>query len=202
MISKADSQKRSSVDVLFPTVRKKVLGLLFGNPGRSFFLNEMVGLAKSGTGAVQRELERLSESGLVLTSRVGNQKHYQANPDSPIFNELYALIKKTVGLAEPLRDALRSSRRKIQMAFVYGSIAKETDHASSDIDLLVVSDEMILEDIYFLLSDVEAELNRKINPTLYTTAEFDERLRTGNPFLSRVLKQPIIPLIGELPNGY
>ncbi|MBK8149742.1 MAG: nucleotidyltransferase domain-containing protein [Acidobacteria bacterium] len=187
--------------MLFPTVRKKVLGLLFGNPGRSFFLNEIVSLANSGTGAVQRELERLSECGLALTSRVGNQKHYQANPDSPIFDELCTLIKKTVGLVEPLRDALRSSHRKIHLAFVYGSVAKKTDHASTDIDLLVVSDEMILEDLYFLLSNVEAELNRKINPTLYTSAEFDDRLRTGNSFLSRVLKQPTIQLIGELPNG-
>ncbi len=202
MPSEVNSKKSSLIDVLFPSVRKKVLGLLFSNPERSYFLNEIVSLAKSGTGAVQRELERLSDHGLVLMSRVGNQKHYQANPDSPIFEELTGMIRKTVGLAEPLRDALRSVDRKIRLAFVFGSIAKETDHASSDIDLLIVSDEMNLEDVYVLLSDVEMGLNRKINPTLYTNAEFDDRLRTGNSFLSRVLKQPTIQLIGELPNGH
>jgi predicted nucleotidyltransferase len=201
----SDSHKnqtnRSLVDALFTSVRKKVLGLLFGNPGRSFFLNEMVALAGSGTGAVQRELRRLSDSGLVTVTQVANQKHYQANPDSPVFEELCSLIKKTVGLAEPLRIALESEHEKIHLALVYGSIAKKTENALSDIDLLIVSDEMILEDLYVLLSETEKDLKRKINPTLYTRAEFDKRLQNKNSFLMRILKEETILLVGELPDG-
>lgn len=202
MLSNYNKKHRSLIDALFSSVRKKVLGLLFGNPSRSFFFNEIVALAESGTGAVQRELERLSDSGLITVSRVGNQKHYQANPDSPIYEELCLLIRKTVGLAEPLRDVLESEREKIHLSLVYGSIAKESENAFSDIDLLVVSDEMTLEDVYVLLSKVEEDLKRKINPTLYTQAEFDERLQSKNSFLTRVLKGETILLIGELPNGY
>lgn len=200
--SRKNQTNRSLVDALFTSVRKKVLGLLFGNPGRSFFFNEIVALAGSGTGAVQRELKRLSDSGLVTVTQVANQKHYQANPDSPVFEELCLLIKKTVGLAEPLRNALESEREKIYLALVYGSVAKRTENALSDIDLLVVSDEMILEDLYVLLSDTEKDLKRKINPTLYTKAEFEKRLQNKNSFLMRILKEETILLVGELPDGY
>lgn len=190
------------IDALFSSVRKNVLGLLFGNPHRSFFFNEIVSLVGSGTGAVQRELKRFSDSGLLTISQVGNQKHYQANPDSPIFEELCSLIKKTIGLKEPLKNALKSSEEKIRLALVYGSIAKKSENASSDIDLLIVSDEMFLEDVYVLLSDVEKELARKINPTLYTQAEFDKRLQEKNSFLMRILRGKTVLLAGELPDGY
>jgi len=202
MSSGRNQNNRSLIDALFSSVRKKVLGLLFGKPNRSFFFNEVVSLVDSGTGAVQRELKRLFDSGLVTTTQVGNQKHYQANPDSPIFEELCSLIRKTVGLVEPLKNALESDQEKIILAFVYGSVAKESENALSDIDLIIVSDEMILEDVYVLLSDVEKDLKRKINPTLYTKAEFDKRLRNKNSFLKRVLKGKTILLVGELPDGY
>ncbi len=202
MLSNYNKKKRALIDALFSSVRKKVLGVLFGNPSRSFFFNEIIALVGSGTGAVQRELERLSESGLVTISQVGNQKHYQANPDSPIFEELCSLIKKTIGLVEPLRDALNSCREKLQLALVFGSVAKESENAYSDVDLLIVSDEMTLEDVYVLLSDVEKELARKINPTIYTKAEFETRLQSKNSFLMRVLKGETVLLFGELPDGY
>ena len=200
--SKATQANSSLIDALFSSVRKKTLGLLFGNPDRSFFFNEIISLVGSGTGAVQRELKRLSDSGLVVVSRVGNQKHYQANPNSPIFEELCSLIRKTVGLKEPLKDALKSEQDKIYLALIYGSVAKASENAFSDIDLLIVSDEMILENLYILLSDVENDLKRNINPTLYTKAEFDKRLQSENSFLKRVLKGETILLIGELPGGY
>ncbi|MCK9509028.1 MAG: winged helix-turn-helix domain-containing protein, partial [Pigmentiphaga sp.] len=92
----------SLADALFTSTKQRVLAILFGRPGRSFYANEIIGLAKSGSGAVQKELAQLTDSGLVTMRRIGNQKHYQANPDSPIFTELCAIIRKTVGLAEPL----------------------------------------------------------------------------------------------------
>ena len=135
-------------DALFTSTQQRVLALLFGQPDRSFFVTELMSLADSGRGAVQRELRRLAQSGLVTVTKVGNQKHYQANRDSPLFEELCSIIKKTVGLQEPVRAALEPLRNKISLALIYGSIAKRSDTAASDIDLLLVSDELTLEEIY------------------------------------------------------
>lgn len=90
---------------LFTPVQQRVLGLLFGQPERSFGSGELIRQAGSGTGAAHRQLLRLEKVGLVRVTRVGNQKHYQANPDSPIYPELHGLVVKTVGLAEPRRAA-------------------------------------------------------------------------------------------------
>ena len=135
-------------DALFAKVQQRVLGVLFGNPLRSFYANEVIGLARSGTGAVQRELARLEASGLVTVTRVGKQKHYQANAASPVFEELRALVLKTFGLADVLRAALAPASRSIRAAFVYGSIAKGQDTAASDIDLMVISDRLTYADLF------------------------------------------------------
>jgi predicted nucleotidyltransferase len=174
-------------DALFTATQQRVLVLLFGQPDRSFFATELIHLARIGRGAVQRELRRLVESGLINVSRVGNQKHYQANRSSPVFKELRSLIRKTVGLHEPIREALKPLSDRISLAALYGSVAKHRDTAMSDIDLLVVSDALTLEELYAALGSAEEKLARKINPTLYTSQEFDRRLKTGNAFLKRVL---------------
>ncbi|MGI8547806.1 MAG: transcriptional regulator, partial [Gemmatimonadaceae bacterium] len=127
-------------DALFTKVQQRVLGILLGNPERSFYANEIIRLACSGTGAVQRELTRLQTGGLVTVSRVGNQKHFQANPAAPVFDELRALVLKTSGLADVLRSALAPLASGIHAAFVYGSLAKREDTATSDVDLMVISD--------------------------------------------------------------
>ena len=152
-------------DALFAKVQQRVLGVLFGNPGRSFYANEVIGLARSGTGAVQRELARLEASGLVRVTRLGKQKHYQANPGSPIFNEVRALVLKTVALTDVLRPALAPVSQSIRAAFIYGSIAKGEDTASSDIDLMVVSDRLAYADLFAALEKASTELGRKIAPT-------------------------------------
>lgn len=174
-------------DALFSTTQQRVLGLLFGQPDRSFFTNELIGLAGAGSGAVQRELQRLAESGLVTVTRVGNQKHYQANRAAPIFEELHALVVKILGPAEALRDALAQLGECVRLALLYGSVAGGSDHAHSDIDLLIVSDALTLEAVYAVLRPAEERLGRNVSPTLYTTAEFRDRRERGNPFLARVL---------------
>ena len=113
-------------DALFSPVQQRVLGLLFGQPDRRFQSAELIRLAKGGVGAVHRQLARLAETGLVTVTRTGNQKHYQARRDSPVFEELHRLIVKTVGVAEPLRQALAAKAGAIRAAFVYGSVAKGT----------------------------------------------------------------------------
>lgn len=188
----------SLADALFTTTQQRVLALLFGQPHRSFFATELIELTGSGSGAVQRELKRLASSGLVSVTRIGNQKHYQANPDSPVFEELCGLVKKTVALVDPIREALVPLENRIELALVYGSVPKGTDTATSDIDILIVADGLTLEDIYSLLASVEADLGRKISPTLYTLQEFANRRASDAPFLARVLSGEHLILIGNV----
>lgn len=183
-------------DALFTGTQQRVLGLLFGQSDRSFFATEIIGLAQAGSGAVQRELARLADSGLVNVTRVGNQKHYQANHAAPIFAELRGLISKTTGLADPLREALKPLAARIALAFVYGSVAKGGDTAASDIDVMIVADELMLEELFAALGPAESRLGRKINPTLYTPAEFRRRRTAGNAFLTKVLSGEKILLMG------
>jgi predicted nucleotidyltransferase len=184
-------------DVLFSPVQQRVLALLFGQPDRSFQSAEVIALADSGTGAVHRQLVRLADSGLVTVTRVGNQKHYQANRDSPIFSELHGLVVKTIGLVGPLQEALAPFRDQIQVAFVYGSIAKGTDTAQSDIDLMVICDDLSYSDLYSALQEAEATLRRPVHVSLETAAEWKHKLASENPFVTKVQAQPRIPLIGS-----
>jgi len=184
-------------DALLTKTQQRVLGLLFGQPDRSFYSNEVIRAAEGGSGAAQRELARLSESGLVRRTRVGPQTHFQANDGSPLFEELRGIILKTVGLAEPLRHALKPLRSKITAAFVYGSVAKRADRAQSDIDLLVISDDVTHGDLFGALERVAKTLGRPVNPTVYTQAEFRRRLRERNAFLTRVLEGPRVWVLGS-----
>ena len=183
---------------MFTSTQQRLLGLLFGQPERSFFVTELIELANVGRGSVQRELARLARSELVVTERHGNQKHYRANPESPIYRELCSIVSKTAGIEENLRAALEPLAAQLSLALIYGSVAKKTDTASSDIDLLLVSDDLTLEDLYANLSTVEQRLGRQINPTLYTVEEFRKRRSGNNAFLSRVLAGPTIILEGQL----
>jgi len=183
-------------DALFTTTQQRLLALLYGQPERSFFASELIQLTRSGSGAVQRELKRFASSGLVSVTPLGRQKHYQANPDCPVFEEVSGIVRKTLALAEPIRRALEPLAARIRLALVYGSVVEGTDTAGSDVDLLVVADGVMLEELYAALSPVETGLARRISPTLYTSAEFDERRAAGNPFVTNVLAGEHIVLIG------
>jgi predicted nucleotidyltransferase len=184
-------------DALFTKVQQRVLGILLGNPGRSFYGNEIIRLAGSGTGAVQRELARLEAGGLVTASRIGNQKHFQANSATPIFEELRAVILKTSGLADVLRSALAPFSARVHAAFVYGSLAKHEDTAISDVDLMIISDTLMYSDLYAALDDAGQRLNRTVNPTIYTRSDLERRVKRHNAFITKVLAQPKIWLVGE-----
>jgi predicted nucleotidyltransferase len=190
------NRSTSLADALFSRTQQRVLAFLFGQPDRSFYATELIKLAGAGSGAVQRQLARLEQSGLVRVRRIGTQKHYQANPDSPIFSDLTSIARKTVGLAEPIRDALRPLGSRILAAFVYGSVAKRVDTARSDIDLMIVSDNITYADVYAVLEPVGSKLGREVNPTVYTRLQLAKRVREGNAFLTKVLKQPKVWLIG------
>ena len=187
----------SIADALFPAVRQRVLAVLFGSPDRSFYANELIALARSGTGAVQRELASLLAAGLITVRDQGNQKHYQANAASPVFAELRGLVLKTVGLADVLRAALAPLEDQVAAAFVYGSVARQQDTAASDVDVLIVSDALGYAEVFGALESAAQTLGRTINPTLYTRAELARRRAQDNAFVTRVLDQPRIWLMGD-----
>lgn len=192
-----NDQPTSIADALFPKVRQRVLAALFGQPDRRFYTKELIRLADSGVGAVHRELEALAGSRLVTVSREGNHKYYQANADSPIFAELRDLVVKSFGVADQLRAALAALSHKIRLAVFYGSVAKGTAHSGSDVDLLIVSDELLLEEVFAALEEAEQRLGRPVNPTLYSTAEYRRRLQSSDSFLGRVLEGDHLVLVGN-----
>jgi predicted nucleotidyltransferase len=184
-------------DALFTKVQQRVLAVLFGNPRRSFYANEVIGLAASGTGAVQRELARLEAAGLVTVTRVGKQKHFQANSTAPVFEELRGLVLKSSGLVDVLREVLAPLAAHIEAAFVFGSVAKGQDTAKSDIDLLVVSESLSYADLFSVLEEATQRLGRTVNPTVYSRRELNKRIRADNAFVKRVLAQPKIFVLGN-----
>lgn len=185
----------SLADALFTTTQQRVLAQLFGQPDRSFYATELIALTGGGSGAVQRELARLEASGLIVSERRGSQKHYQANPASPLFDELCSITSKTVGLAEPLREALKPLAAQIKSAFVYGSVAKRQDTARSDIDLMVVG-EVSFSDVVAALFPLHERLGREINPVVMTSQEFHRR-RHESPFIERVMGHEKLWLLGS-----
>ena len=184
-------------DALFTKVQQRVLAVLFGNHARSFYANELIALACSGSGAVQRELAQLEAAELVTVKRVGNQKHYQANASAPIFEELRGLVLKTSGLVDVLRSALAPLASQIDQAFIYGSVAKGQDTAKSDIDLMVISEKIAYANLFAALEPATNRLQRTVNPTLYSPIDIEKRILDDNAFVKLVMEQPKLWVIGE-----
>jgi predicted nucleotidyltransferase len=184
-------------NALFSKVQQRVLALIFGQPERSFYTSEIVRNVHSGTGAVERELSRLLRSGLVSVERIGNQKHYRANHQSPIFSELRSLVIKTVALTEPLRKSLELHSDKIKAAFVYGSVAKGTDTAHSDIDLMIIVDESSYSELYTALLDVEDILCRKVSPMFLSLNDWRRKVSEKGSFISKINALPKIFVVGS-----
>jgi len=183
--------------VLFTPVQQKVLGLLFGQSDRRFQGSEVIRLAGAGTGATHRFLKRLSESGLVTENRLGRQTYYQANPESPVFSELAGLVRKTVGLVEPLRETLAPLAGRIRAAFIYGSIAGGTDKADSDIDLFVIADDLDYPTLFTAVRQAEEALGRPVNPTLMTSREWRRESTKEDSFVARLNNRPRLFVLGS-----
>jgi predicted nucleotidyltransferase len=192
----SNDRSASLADALFPRTRQRVLAAFFGQPDRAFGIVELIGLVGAGSGAVQREIERLVRSGLVSVTAAVPHKRYQANRTSPIYDELRSIVEKTAGIPQVLRAALEPMRARILFAVLYGSVAKAKDTAASDIDVLVVGRELALEDIFQVLEPAEQRLRRRISPTLYSPEEFLKRRRAKNPFLTKVLGGKHVVLMG------
>ena len=184
-------------NALFSQVQQRVLALIFGHPERSFYTSEIIRRIRSGTGAVERELSRLEASGLVSVERIGNQKHFRANRESPVFAELQSLVLKTVGLTEPLRKALQPHASKIKAAFVYGSVAKGYDTARSDIDLIVIGDELTYSDLYSALQNAESLLQRTVSPLFFSVEDWTRKASQKDSFTNKVKTQPKLFILGS-----
>lgn len=183
-------------DILLGRTRGSILALLFGHIDEMFYLRQIVRASGYGLGPVQRELKLLTDAGIIRRTVRGRQVFFQANQDSPIFAELRSLVAKTAGLGDRLRDALSPMAGRIKIAFVYGSLARGEEKQDSDIDLFIVG-ELSFSDLVMKLQAVQNLLRREINPTVYSSAEFRTKLREKHHFLTSVLKEPKIYLIGD-----
>ena len=184
-------------NLLGSRLRAKVLGWLFSHPDEHYFVRQLTALLKEDSTNIGRELARLEKMGILVSTQVGRQKHYQANEKCTIFGELRGLAVKTTGLADVLREALASIAGQIEIAFVYGSMANGEATTASDIDLLVVGnvDEMALHGV---LSQAENRLARAVNYTLMSQLEFHERRSQKGGFLARVLSGQKIMILGSI----
>jgi len=189
-------QVTSIGDALFTKTQQKVLGLLFGKPDKSFYTNEIMRWVDMGRGTVGRELERLVGADLLFVTKEGNQNHYQANANNPVYSELVSIVKKSFGIADEIKQALLPFDEAIEVAFIYGSISKGGETAVSDVDLLLIGKALNYGDIIEQMLPVEEALQRAINPTIYDKADFTAKFKKGNSFVTRVMEQPKIMIKG------
>jgi uncharacterized protein len=190
------SPAKNLSSMLFGRVRSAVISLLFCNSHKSFYFREIERIAGMGRGAVQRELENLVNVGLVFRRKQGNQVYYQANPGSPIFAELKSLMVKTTGIADVLREAMTPLRERIKAAFIYGSFAKGTDTADSDVDVLVLG-ELEFSEVVDALAKAQESIGREVNPSVYPVDEFMTKLSSGRHFVTSLVGEPKIFLFGD-----
>lgn len=181
--------------VLFGAYRREALALLLLHPETSLHVREIARVTGKVPGTLLRELNLLADAGLLLRKSVGNQVHFQANQGCPIYNDLREILKKTAGIADVLRAALEPLADKIDVAFVYGSVARGDERAGSDLDVMIVGEASFAEVIDALATAHEI-LRRSVNPNLFSSVEFKEKIKGGEPFLTRVLEDKKIFLIG------
>lgn len=181
---------------LFPKSRRAVLGLLYGQPDRAFYLRQIVDLSGLGVGHVQRELKRLVEGGIILRSEQGRHVYFQANEHCPVYAELRGIVTKTVGAVVVLREALAPLADRIVAAYVYGSVARGEDRHASDLDLMVIGDATFGE-VVAAIRPAEPKLHRNINPTVYPVNEFAQKLAARHHFITTVMNRDKLFVVGD-----
>jgi predicted nucleotidyltransferase len=182
---------------LFGATRQAVLRLVLGHTDQRFYQRQIIRSIRLGSGTVQRELERLVGAGILTRTLEGRQTYFQANRDCPVFHELHGLIRKTFGVAQVLQGGLTALAAKVQLAFIYGSIATGAETTGSDVDVMVVGERVSMDDVVSALAGAQRDLGREVNPSVYRTEEFCRRLAQGQHFLSSVVSGPKIFLIGD-----
>jgi uncharacterized protein len=195
---KADNGRKDLSTLLFgkTRTRRAILSLLYGHNDESYFLRQIVRITGFGLGPIQRELKQLNEVGVIRRSESGHQVYYQANPSSPVFKELKSLITKTIGVADALGNALAPLADRIELAFIYGSIARGEEKRQSDIDLLIVG-RVSFSEVVKALHGAQETLGREINPTVYPIEEFRSRIAEEHYFIRDVLNSEKIFVTGD-----
>ena len=183
-------------DALFGKVRGLILAIFLVSPDSTHHMREVTRMVNAGQGAVQRELRQLSEAGILMRERRGRQVHYRANTECPIYPELRGLVLKTVGLVDVLRSALAPVADRIDVAFVYGSFAKGTANGGSDVDVMIMG-EISLSEAVAVLTAAQETLGREVNPSVYPAEEVRQRLAAGQHFMTTVLREPRLYLVGD-----
>lgn len=182
--------------VLFTDYRRRVLGLLLLHPEQRYYLREIARLTGTVPGTLKRELTKLESAGVLTVEKVGNQVHYTANRECPIYEELASILRKTSGLADVMADGLMPLAERIEVAFVFGSIASGKARAGSDIDLMVIG-EIDFGEVVARLHPLQESLGREINPKLYTRAEWQKLVQKQSAFVRDVLGKPRLFVIGN-----
>jgi predicted nucleotidyltransferase len=182
--------------LLFGRTRGRVLGWLLGHPDESFYLREIVRNTGSAQGAVQRELHLLTRAGLLRRTVTGRQVYFQAERESPIFPELQQLLLKTAGTADALRESFVPLADRLDIVLIFGSAARGQLQRESDIDLLVVG-EVAFADVVGAVGIAQKRLGRDVNPTVYRPTEFRRKLAERHHFLTSVLAEPHVFVIGR-----
>lgn len=185
----------SLADALFGKARRLVLGLLMSHPDQAFYTRQMARTLHLGLGALQRELQNLATAGILLREAHGQQVYYRVNTACPIYTDLQGLLLKTTGLGDVLRAALAGLAERVTVAFVYGSLAKGTANGASDVDIMVIG-MVTLGEVVTALNPAQDALKREVNPSVYPPEEVRSKLRAGNHFLTTILNEPKLFLIG------
>ena len=194
-MSTADSNIRDPSTVLFGRTRRRVLSWLYGHPGQRYYLRQVVRQTGAAQGAVQRELQLLVDAGLLRRSVEGRHVYFEANAESPIFPEVQAIFRKTTGLVDVIRECLTPLAPKIEVAFVFGSAATGVLRSDSDVDVLVVGD-VSFSDVATAVTEAQVRIGRDVNPAVYPPSEFGEKVRARHHFLSAVLEEPRLFVLG------
>ncbi len=177
-------------------LRAKVVGWMFTHPDERFYVRQLTSLIHEDSTNISRELSRLLGLGILLGKQEGKQKFYTVNKKCPVYHELEGLILKTYGLVDVLRTILKSIENQISIAFIYGSFAKSTFNAASDIDVFIIGS-VQFEKITRVLMDAQKTLGREINPTVFPEQEFTSKIKTSNHFIKRVIEDKKLFLIGD-----
>ena len=185
---------KQPIEFMFSPYRRQVLVVLFLRPDEQFHVRELERITGVSAGSLHRELKAMAESGLLLREKIGNQVFYRANRDCTICEELAAIFRKTMGLASLLQDALSDLDKKIEVAFVFGSMASGRQTVGSDLDICVLGEASLLE-VVKALSPVQETLQREVNPVVMTAKKFSDLVRREDRFVTRVLSEPILFVI-------
>lgn len=183
-------------ETLLGKTRRAILSVLYGHVDDTYYLRQLAQLVGGGMGALQRELKTLSDSGIIKRIEKGKQVYYQADPQCPVFPELRSLIIKTAGMGDTLRVALSPLADRVKTAFIYGSVVRGDERRESDVDVFIIGDVTLAEAVK-ALSPAQQALNREINPTVYPVDEFREKMIAGHHFISSVLEEKKLFLIGD-----